>query len=99
MVAEDPIETAIAGLLAHLCEGRDGDARVLLHHAGTAAPIGELRDVVAACRVAGLHEAADAVLHHAGRRDAAEVLSIAHTFIAERRYADTDVLLEAALQG
>lgn len=88
---------AFAGLVERLRSGRPGEARALLHHAGGVAPVREVRDAVAACRMAGFGDAADAVLHHAGHRAPVEVLGVAKSLLDAGQHADAKVLLDAAL--
>ena len=85
-------------LARHIDAGRSGDARTMLQHAGAAAAPIEVADAVAACREAGLDDAAEAILHYAGNREAVDALSIVQALIARQRHSDVDALLRVALE-
>jgi hypothetical protein len=97
--SENPTWTALEDLVRHLREGREQDAGVMLRYAGRIHPASDVPNVVGACRVAGLHEAADTVLHYAGQRDSNAVHRLARSFIAEQHYSDADMLLRAAISA
>ncbi|MGW2795952.1 hypothetical protein [Streptomyces sp. NPDC001269] len=94
--AADP---AIEGLARYVQAGRLADARTLMHYAGTGATTARIADFVSGSRDIGLHDAADTVLHHAARRDAAAVLDLAALLAADDRFDDVKVLLGAAAGG
>ncbi len=87
-----------ADLARHLGAGRAGDARTILQHSGTATAPTEVADAVATCRGGGLDEAAEAILHYAGTRGAADVLRIVRVLNARQQYSDAEVLLRSALE-
>jgi len=87
-----------ADLARHLGAGRAGDARTILQHSGTATAPTEVADAVATCRGGGLDEAAEAILHYAGTRGAADALRIVRVLNARQQYSDAEVLLRSALE-
>ncbi|MGW1077796.1 hypothetical protein ACWD4A_34375, partial [Streptomyces sp. NPDC002537] len=74
------------------------DALTVLQHLGRTLSVQELPTAVAACRSAGLADAADAMLNSAGQRDIKSVLHLASTLNLDRRHMDADVLLRAAMR-
>ncbi|MFD7230556.1 hypothetical protein [Streptomyces sp. NPDC059881] len=85
-------------VMRHLVNGQRRDAAMILWAAGTTLPALDVQIAVAACRAAGMHEAADAVLTSAGERDAQAVLNIAAALHNAHQYADAAVMLNAAAQ-
>lgn len=92
-----PTWAPLEELARYLREGREGDARVLLEYAGGVLPVDEVPSVVTVCREAGLDQAADTVLHHAGQREKGAVLRLTRQLLSEQRYEDADLLLHAGI--
>ncbi|MFB7432343.1 hypothetical protein ACFCZ5_13490 [Streptomyces microflavus] len=80
-----------------LADGRNRDAELLLWRAGAAYPADEVLKAVAACRSAGLRDAAETILiNAAGRMDRQAVLNIAAALDHAGRPEDVSFLLAAA---
>lgn len=83
--------------LRYLQRGNFSSAFTLFWNIGRSQPAAEIRDVVAACRIAGRGDAAQTVLSGAAERPPAEVLRIAAAFHAASRHDDAAALVNASL--
>lgn len=90
-----PAWAAQIELERYLQAGRSEDIRLILRHVGTTRDLVDVVDTVAACRAAELDDAADTILHHAGRREPGDILRVAKLLITHKRHADAGILLGA----
>ncbi|MFI5522365.1 helix-turn-helix domain-containing protein [Streptomyces platensis] len=84
--------------MRHLKAGRDSEAFTLFWNIGRAYTPPEIRDAVAAYRMAGRGDAALAVLASAAERDLTAVLRITDALHKASRHEDAAALVDAAVQ-
>ncbi|MDQ0943185.1 hypothetical protein [Streptomyces sp. V1I1] len=98
--AAEVVWTELGVVTRYLAEGRKRDADLMLWRAGMSFSAGDVLNVVASCRSAGLTEAAETVLVNAGERaDKQAVLDITAALHRAGRHEDAALILAAATRG
>ncbi|MCG7524535.1 hypothetical protein MHW47_08815 [Streptomyces sp. OfavH-34-F] len=86
-------------IAAYLADGRNHDASFLLWQAGTSYAAADIVSAVTSCRIAGLNDAAEAILINvAERTDRQAVLNVAAALGAAGRHEDVTFILAAAMR-
>ncbi|MFF4095784.1 hypothetical protein ACFYYY_18445 [Streptomyces sp. NPDC001834] len=94
----NPTWAGLQELKEHLAAGRGPAAMTILSNAASASRATDVRNVIAACRIAGLDGAAHAVLTNAGLREPEAVLGIVGSLHEAEYYEDAAILTRFALE-